>query len=147
MVIFFVCLVLMRLLLSSTAVLYHVNGQLQRSYWHVIVTICIDKHKLLSGSTGHSSGFSSHIANNITAFIKPVEWEPNYVWILQMETAPCNLVPRSLVDEAEGEGVKVSIVICARYGVCNSFFAKYSNSFVKKIYFRWISSFSSQNSL
>ena len=53
-----------------------------------------------------------------------------------METAPCNLVPRSLVDEAEGEGVKVSFVTCARYGVCNSFFAKYSNSFVKKIYFR-----------
>ena len=29
----FVCLVPVRLLLTSTAVLYHVNGYLQRAYW------------------------------------------------------------------------------------------------------------------
>ena len=33
MVISFVCLVPVRLLLSSTGVLYHVNGKMQRAYW------------------------------------------------------------------------------------------------------------------
>ena len=33
MVISFVCLVLVQRLLSSTAVLYHVNDKLRRAYW------------------------------------------------------------------------------------------------------------------